>query len=254
MHAHKAHSAILALLSEVTVVFEENIEGIEELPLSIAITGYLSAQKKVHQAVINITDEVRMKITQLPDENSIDSISDSVGSSYFINSGWLVKACHDSITQVLILLERLSDCIRVPILPVDSNCLNVLHLKFHQRIDVLLRIGSTIENVLVYLEHADLNQVKVTAAALEVQATTYADQMDAIGDVFLGDLSFAVGMVHKIVAERRRMLILRRGRDISYSPLPPRLLAASPSSKRASSVEDDVEETNVPGSFDQSSV
>ena len=129
------------------------------------------------------------------------------------------------------------------------------HLKFHQRIDVLLRIGSTIENVLAYLEHADLNQVKVSAAALEVQATTYADQMDAIGDVFLGDLSFAVGMVHKIVAERRRMLVLRRGRDISYSPLPPRLLASSPSRKRASSVEDDVgREINIPGSYEQSSV
>jgi len=239
----------------VTVVFEANIEGLEELPLSLAVTGYLSAQKKVHQAVTNIADDVRMKITQLPDENSIDSTTDSAGSNYSINNGWLVKACHDSITQVLILLERLSDCIRVPICPVDLNCLNMSHLKFHQRIDVLLRIGSTIENVLAYLEHADLNQVKVSAAALEVQATTYADQMDAIGDVFLGDLSFAVGMVHKIVAERRRMLVLRRGRDISYSPLPPRLLASSPSRKRASSVEDDVgREINIPGSYEQSSV
>lgn len=206
---------------------------------STAIAGFVTAQAKVHESIIGLADNVRMKIAQLPDETS----SDSLGNSSFVTrDSWLVKASHDVVTQVQILLEQFTDTI-------GSQCWNekelvVVHSKFHQRIDVLLRMGTTVENLLSYLELADLSQMKMCAAALEVQATAYINQMGVIADVtsVLCDVSFAVNSVHKIVAERRRMSALRRGRDISYCPLPAQLLA--PSSRKSSHF-DDVMESEI---------
>merc|ERR1712071_587175 len=93
------------------------------------------------------------------------------------SNGWLVKACHDSVTQVQILLERYTRCIDRHISVDDDLC--SLHSTFYQRVDSLL----------------------------------------------------------KIVAERKRMTVLRRGRDISYSPLPAQLLAST-SRKRNSPFDD----------------
>ena len=227
----------MSLLCELSAVFEcQMMPGMNELPTSVALLGFTSAQKKVHHAVIHLSDDVRIKMAQLPGENSIDSVD---GPSS-INNGWLVKACHDSITQVQFLLEHLSKTLDEEEYSEDQD-VAALHSKFYRRVEILLRIGTTVENLLTYLENADLAQVKFSAAALEVQMTAYTNSIDSTGKVFLGDLSFAVGMVHKIVAERRRMTALLRGRDITYSPLPARLLASSPSRKRLSSYDDDID-------------
>lgn len=214
------------------------------LPLPTALTGFVSAQKKVHDAIINVADDVRMKIAQLPDENSIDSLD----NSSFMNNGWLVKACHDSVTQVVILLEQIVECIDY--LPSEGIKFGAIQSIFHQRIDILLRMGNSVELLLSYLELADLSQVKICAAALEVQATAYTKQMGVAADIYLSDVSFAVGTVHKIVAERRRMTALRRGRDISYSPLPARLLASSSPSRKSSTFHDVVESDVRNSTFD----
>lgn len=201
--------------------------------MTCAISGFVSIQKKVHEATIQLGDGIRMKIAQLPDENSIDSND----NSSFMNNGWLVKACHDSVTQVLILLERFTANIGCP--DFEEMDLNAVHLQFHKRIDILLRLGDTIEHLFSYLELADLSQVKLCAAALEVQATAYSNLMALSPETLLCDVSFAVGTVHKIVAERRRMTALKRGRDIIYSPLPARLLTTP--SRKSSNYDDALE-------------
>lgn len=186
---------------------------------SEAILGFVSAQKKIHQATIYLADEIRMKIAQLTDESLINSID----NSSFMNNGSLVKACHDCVTQVIILLERFTDMIETSNHGADYE---KIHSKFDQRVDVLMRLGSSIENLFTYLELADLSQVKVHAAAMDVQTTSYTKLMDVDAATVLCDVSIAIGTLQKIVAEKRRMSALRRGRDIIYSPLPARLLAS----------------------------
>ena len=235
-------NSILASYCELSVVFCNEVPNLDVITSSTAVTGFVSAQTKVHQSTINLADDVRMKIAQLPDENLIDSLDNS---SFVTRDSWLVKASHDVITQVLILLEQFTE--NIDRLSLCEKDISAIHLKFHQRIDVLLRMANTIENLFSYLELADLTQVKLCAAALEVQATAYTNHMGVSADTtsVLCDVSFAVNSVHKIVAERRRMTALRRGRDISYSPLPARLLA-SPS--RKSSHFDDVMESEISNS------
>lgn len=232
-------NSILASYCELSVVFCNEIPNLDVITISTAITGFISAQTKVHQSIINLADNVRMKIAQLPDENFVDSLDNS---GFVTRDSRLVKASHDVITQVLILLEQFAENIDSP--SSYEKDVSSIHSKFHQRIDILLRMANSIENLFLYLELFDLTQVKQCAAALEVQATAYTNHMGITADVtsILCDVSFAVNSVHKIVAERRRMTALRRGRDISYSPLPARLLA-SPS--RKSSHFDDVMETEI---------
>ena len=215
------------------------------LPLTTAVTGFVSAQKKVHHAIIKLAGDVQMRIAQLPCENSSDSLDNS---SFMNNNESLVKACHDSVTQVVILLEQIFELIDR--LPSDGMEFGAIQAIFHQRIDILLRMGDSIEHLLSYLELVDLAQVKICAAALEVQATAYLNQMGASADIYLCDVSFAVGCVHKIVAERRRMMALRRGRDISYGPLPARLLASSSPSRKASTYDDVIESDVRNATFD----
>lgn len=232
LHAQETHNTSLLLVSELTAVFQNSVDGLDGFPPAIVSTGFITAHKKLHRHIISFADEICMKITQLPDDSSFDSIE----VPGLISSGWLVKACHDSVTQLQIFMERFSEkC--VAFVPVETDVVYQFS-EFRRRIDILLRIASAMENLLSYLEHADLAQVKFSAAALELHATDYANAMGARDEAFLDDLSFAVSMVHKIVAERRRMMALRRGRDVTYSPLPARFLVSSPSRKRVSSLDE----------------
>ncbi|XP_057378906.1 kinesin-like protein KIF14 [Daphnia carinata] len=241
-HTQNTLNSIFASYYELSVVFCDEVPNLEVITASTAIAGFVTAQTKVHESIVDLADNVRMKIAQLPDENSLDSLDNS---SFTTRESWLVKASHDVVTQVQILLEQFTETIGSQ--SWNEKEMAVVYSKFHQRIDILLRMGTTIENLLSYLELADLSQIKMCAAALEVQATAYTNQMGVTSDVtsVLCDVSFAVNSVHKIVAERRRMTVLRRGRDISYSPLPARLLASSP---RKSSHFDDVMESETSGS------
>lgn len=229
-HARDSSASVVTFLCELAAVFLKDMGRVGFVAVPAAHKGFLSAQTRVHQSVLDAAEDVRTKIAQLPEETSTDSNADSSNSSSF-NTGWLVKACHDCVAQVQILLERsLSSLAKCNSAPTATD-LKTLHAQFHQRIDVLLRMVHTIDNLLSYLESADLNQIKFCVAGLEVQSKAYTQQMGDCVEVSLGDLSFAASMVHKIIAERRRMTLLRRGRDINYDPVPARLLA-SPSRKR----------------------
>ena len=215
-------------------MFHAILPPTDDIGPSTILAGFVAAHLKVHQSVIQLSDDVRMKMAQLPEGDSIDSVD-----SCHLNNGWLVKACHDSVTQLQILLERYTRFIEEQ--PSAAICdLCAMHSKFHQRIDSLLRMVSTIDNLFGHLEQADLIQIKCCASALEAQAKAYAQLMEHCDEVLVCDMSFAVSMILKIVAERKRMTLLRRGRDISYSPLPARLLAST-SRKRISPFDDTVE-------------
>lgn len=231
------NNAILSLLCELTTVFYNELPPMSHVPLPIALSGFLSAQSKMHESIIQLAETVRGKMAQLPEEDSSSSLSVSqlTDSSNF-NTGWLVKACHDSVTQVQILLERYARCSVNDNISADDDLCS-MHLKFHRRVDSLLKIGHSVECLFSQLQCADLAQIKASATALEAQSKLYVQRMENIEEVFIGDLSFAVSMVLKIVAERKRMTLLRRGRDITYSPLPAQLLAST-SRKRNSSFDD----------------
>lgn len=226
--------SILVNYFGLSVLCCNEVSNLGMFPSSTAISGFVTTQKEIHKSIVSLAVDVRMKIAELLDENSVDSLLDNSSS---INNGRLVKACHDSVTQIQILLEGFTENINNNSTTGGMD-LSAMHSKFHQRINILLRMGSTIEHLLSYLELADLSQVKLCAAALEVQATAYTNLMDMSADTILCEVSFAVGTVHKIVAESRRMTALRRGRDIIYSPLPARLLA-SPSRKSCPRYNDD---------------
>lgn len=233
--ARESNTAILSVLCEFAAVFHAALPPVDDIAPSTILAGFVSAHLKIHQSVIQLSDDVRLKMAQLPEGDSIDSVD-----WCHLNNGWLVKACHDSVTQLQILLERYTRFIeeQPSAATVDDLCAH--HSKFHQRIDSLLRMACTIDNLFGHLERADLVQIKCCASGLEAQARAYAQLMEHCDEVLVCDVSFAVSMILKIVAERKRMTLLRRGRDISYSPLPARLLAST-SRKRVSPFGDAVE-------------
>ena len=172
-----------------------------------------------------------MQIEQLPQHASTNPS--------LANSGCLVtNACYDSVHHVIGLLEELKPAIE----DVDSFAsgdvqlsdlhLSDLHLKFHQRVDLLLRLGKTTEHLLGNLKNQVLSQVKVCVAALKAQAIEYTNLMGVTSEsTFLCDLSYSTLTVHRIVGEKKRKEILQKGRDISYSPVPAQMLV-TPSPKR----------------------
>ena len=248
-HASETTTLMTGLLSELGVVFQvEAPSSTEDLTPEAASSSYRAAQVRVHQSVLEVAEVARSKMAQLPEETSTESLSDVSGSGSF-HTGWLIKACHDCVAQVQILLERSAALVAKSAGPLNES-MAALHQHFHQRIDVLLRMSHTIETLLVHLENADLNEIKYHVAGLEVQTKAYTQHLELAdtsgcggGALLDGDLSFAASMVHKIVAERKRMTALRRGRDVNYRPLPARLLA-SPSRKRVL-VHDDSAEMNA---------
>lgn len=241
--ALESNNAILSLLCELTTVFYSELPPMSHVPLPIALSGFLSAQSKMHDSIIHLAETVRGKMAQLPEEESSSSLSVSqLSDSCNFNTGWLVKACHDSVTQVQILLERYARCRVDDNISADDDLCS-MHLKFHRRVDSLLRIGHSVECLFSQLQCADLAQIKASATALEAQSKLYVQRMENVEEGFIGDLSFAVSMVLKIVAERKRMTLLRRGRDITYSPLPAQLLASTSTSRKRNSSFDDASES-----------
>jgi hypothetical protein len=242
----ESSSQLTGLLCELCVVFCNEMPEVD-IASSVAFSSFLAAQIRTHQVVLDAAEEIRTKITLLPEEVSGDSFD--MSSSSF-STGWLVKACHDCVAQIQILLERSATTLdkwRASGIQQQDSDLATLHRQFHHRIDVLLRLESTVHTLLASLESADLNQIKLCVAGLEVQSKNYCQQMDGTAvEAALSDLSFAVSIVHKIVAQRRRMTALRRGRDITYSPLPARLLASPSSRRRIPPYDDSVESNESP--------
>jgi hypothetical protein len=242
----ESSSQLTGLLCELCVVFCNEMPEVD-IASCAAFSSFLYAQIRTHQVVLDAAEEIRTKITLLPEEVSGDSFD--MSSSSF-STGWLVKACHDCVAQIQILLERSATTLdkwRASGIQQQDSDLATLHRQFHHRIDVLLRLESTVHTLLASLESADLNQIKLCVAGLEVQSKNYCQQMDGTAvEAALSDLSFAVSIVHKIVAQRRRMTALRRGRDITYSPLPARLLASPSSRRRIPPYDDSVESNESP--------
>nr|CAG4636038.1 EOG090X03EV [Eubosmina coregoni] len=113
---------------------------------------------------------------------------------------------------------------------VESNELDFACMlsEYHHRIEILLNIKKAVENMLSFASVPDLEQLNLSVTTLEYQLENYAKNMGIDKNHFLlSDLSYAAGMVHKVVAESKRMALLRRGRDVRlYNPVPAQLLAS----------------------------
>ncbi len=218
-----AFNGILAVYCELSVVFCTETTYFEFLSPITALNGFTSGHKKVHESVIVLAEETRLKIEQLPEHTS--------PNPSLTNNGCLVtNACYDSVHHVIGLLEELRPATE------DANSfasgdmqLGDLHLKFHQRIDLLLRLGKTIQHLFGHLKNQVLSQVKVCATSLNSMAIEYSNLMGVNSESpFLCELSYYTLTVHKRVGERKRKAMLQKGRDIRYSPVPAQMLATPP--------------------------
>lgn len=222
-----AFKDILILYCELSVVFCNDPTYFELLSPATALIGFTSAHKKVHEATIVVAEEIRMQIEQLPPLPSPNpSLTDN---------GCLVSnASYDCVHHVICLLEELAPTIEdIDSFTSEDLQLGDLHSKFHQRVDLLLRLGKTFEHLLAHLKNQILSQVKVCVAALQVQAVEYTHLMGLSDNTpFLCDLSFSVLTVQRLVGEKKRKAVLQKGRDISYSPVPAQMLVTpSPKAK-----------------------
>ncbi|XP_057381549.1 kinesin-like protein KIF14 isoform X2 [Daphnia carinata] len=212
-------NAILTTYGELAVVVFKELPCLPLMSRTTTVSSFVSALSKVHESLILLAEGVKMKIEQLPNKNS-----PLANPSLADNGCHMANACYSSIHHVTSLLEDLRPIAYTDFSNSDEMELEELFLKHRELVDVLFCMGKTIDQLFLHLELNVLSQVKVCAAALKAQAFDYANRMGASDNPFLSDLSFAILTIHRLVAEKRRMVDLQRGRNIHYSPVPPQML------------------------------
>uniref|UniRef100_A0A0P6DD56 Kinesin protein KIF14 n=1 Tax=Daphnia magna TaxID=35525 RepID=A0A0P6DD56_9CRUS len=217
--AKDALRAILTTYCELAVVGFMELPCLPLMSRTTAVSSFFSALSKVHESLIVLAEGVQMKIEQLPNKNS-----PLANPSLADNGCHMTNACYSSIHHVICLLEDLRPIAYTDFSDSDEIELEALFLKHHQLVDLLFCMGKTIDQLFLHLELDVTSQVKICAAALKTQAFDYANRMGASDNPFLSDLSFAVLTIHRLVAEKRRMVDLQKGRNIYYSPVPPQML------------------------------
>lgn len=234
--------SIELFLCELAVIYHDTLPEFGDISVGSALIGFRAGQNRIHQSLLQLVEEVRLRIEQIPDDDLSEAINLS-GSSF--NKSGLEKACHDCVVQVLVVLEKCSPLIAK--CDLDGVDLIDLHTRFHQRVTTLLQLASTLDDFLVYLKNANLPEIKQAAADLEMLTISYVTHVSRTGDIFIGDLTYSASIIQKIVAERKRMIALRRGRDVNYGPVPARLLA-SPSVANKRAYQFDESEPDCPSS------
>lgn len=188
---------MVALYYEISAISSNEIHSVRGVPARTALSAFLEANLKVHNHLIS-----RTAILLKSDAESHLSARDP--------DGWLTKASRDVLLHVHAILEKLTD--RIGNLVSSEMDLEILHSMFHQRIEVLLRVGVTLENFYKSLEAQDFAQLRYSNTTLEVQLSTYLNLLDATETVhtLFSDLSFTLSMMQKILIEKTRSSRVRR--------------------------------------------
>ena len=147
--------------------------------------------------IINSADHVGVKLEKLHDSCSNDSFNSSLSNENRL----LIKSCHDTVIQARSLLEHLeSTGDSVESDKIIEMGLKNMYSKFHGRMETLLNLKSTIENIFSFVENSDLElrskQLNLSVNNLETQLMSYAKQMGVVEDELtplFGDLSYAAG-------------------------------------------------------------
>lgn len=135
----------MIVFCELSVVFSTDSTNLEFLSSASALIGFKAAHKKVHESAMILAEELCTRIRQL------SQLSSPNPSSCFTLNGCLVtNACYDLVHQVVVILEELRSTIE------DTEDMQVgdLYSKFHHRVDLLLGIGKTMEDLYEILQNS----------------------------------------------------------------------------------------------------
>lgn len=196
-HTYQTNTDIQIFICEISVVFYKEVPKIQDLSHSTALSGCVAAQKRITNAIIYAADHVGVKLEKLHDTYSNDSFNSSLSNENRL----LIKSCHDTVIQARSLLEHLESIGDSAELDDSIEiCLKNMYSKFNNRIETLLNLKSTIENVFSFVENSDQElrskQLNISVTNLEGQLINYAKQMGIVEDqltALFGDLSYAAG-------------------------------------------------------------
>lgn len=199
---------MVTLYYEISAISSNEIHCIKGTSARTALAAFLEANLKVHHHLINRTEFL------------LNNIRCPLAEGYEAKDpeGWLTKASRDVMVQVHVILEKLTD--RIGNLVSSEMDLEILHSMFHQRIEVLLRMGATLERFYESLETDDFAQLKYSSASLEVQLSTYLNLLDATETAhsLFSDLAFTLNMMQKILTEKIRSSKVLRGVKVTRFP------------------------------------
>lgn len=180
-------------------MFSKEVPKIQDLSSSTALSGCVAAQKRISSTIINAADHVGVKLEKLHDSFHAN---DSLNSSLSNENRLLIKSCHDTVVQARSLLEHLESIGDSAVSDKTIEiCLKNMCSKYHNRVQTLLNLKSSIENVFTFVENSDLElrskQLNLVVTNLERQLKNYAKQMGIVEDQLtplFGDLSYTAGI------------------------------------------------------------